>query len=126
VHAALDLTDEWDAVVDDDSQLVTGVVVVRTEFAEAHPQAMAAFLADYQASTEFTNANPEEAAGLIVEAGIVPAAPIAQAAIPGSHITFIGGGELKATFAGYLQVLFDADPASVGGTMPGDDFYYEP
>jgi NitT/TauT family transport system substrate-binding protein len=125
VHPALDLTEEWDAVVDDGSQLVTGVVVVRTEFAEAHPQAMAAFLADYEASTEFTNENPEEAAGLIVEAGIVPAAPIAQAAIPGSHITFIDGAELEATFSGYLQVLFDADPASVGGTMPGDDFYFE-
>ena len=123
VRPALDLTDEWDAVVDDGSQLVTGVVVVRTEFAEAHPQALAAFLADYKASTEFTNTNPEEAAGLIVEAGIVPAAPIAQAAIPGSHITFIDGAELRATFSGYLQVLFDADPASVGGTMPGDDFY---
>lgn len=125
VRQAIDLTDEWDAVVDDGSQLVTGVVVVRTEFAQEHPQALAAFLADYEASTEFTNDNPEEAAGLIVEAGIVPAAPIAQAAIPGSHITFIGGSELRSTLTGYLQVLFDADPASVGGTMPGDDFYYE-
>lgn len=125
VRPALDLTQEWDAVVDDGSQLVTGVVVVRTEFAEQYPQALAAFLADYEASTEFTNANPEEAAGLIVEAGIVPAAPIAQAAIPGSHITFIDGADLRSTFSGYLQVLFDADPASVGGTMPGDDFYLE-
>lgn len=125
VRPALDLTEEWDAVVDDGSQLVTGVVVVRTEFAEQYPQALAAFLADYEASTEFTNTNPEEAAGLIVEAGIVPAAPIAQAAIPGSHITFIDGAELRETFSGYLQVLFDADPASVGGTMPGDDFYLE-
>jgi NitT/TauT family transport system substrate-binding protein len=125
VRPALDLTDEWDAVVADGSQLVTGVVVVRSEFARAHPQAMAAFLADYEASTAFTNEHPDEAAGLIVEAGIVPAAPIAQAAVPGSHITFIDGAELRATLSGYLQVLFDADPASVGGTMPGDDFYYE-
>ena len=125
VRPALDLTQEWDAVVDDESQLVTGVVVVRTAFAEEYPQALAAFLADYEASTEFTNTNPEEAAQLIVDAGIVPAAPIAQAAIPGSHITYIDGAELRATFSGYLQVLFDADPASVGGTMPGDDFYYE-
>ncbi len=125
VQPALDLTQEWDAVVDDGSQLVTGVVVVRTAFAQEHPQALAAFLADYEASTTFTNENPEEAATLIAEAGIVPAAPIAQAAIPGSHITFIDGAELRSTFAGYLQVLFDADPAAVGGTMPGDDFYLE-
>lgn len=26
--------------------------------------------------------------------------------------------------SGYLQVLFDADPKSVGGTLPDDAFYY--
>ncbi|WP_024286661.1 ABC transporter substrate-binding protein [Cellulomonas sp. KRMCY2] len=124
VRTALSLTDEW-AKVATDSQLVTGVVVVRTAFAEEHPEAFADFLTDYQASTEFTNEHPAEAAVLIAEAGIVPAAPIAEAAIPGSHITYIDGTELMTVFfSGYLQVLFDADPASVGGSMPGDDFYY--
>lgn len=123
VRSALHLTEEWSKVTTD-SQLVTGVVVVRTAFAEENPEAFADFLADYRASTEFTNDNPAEAAVLIAEAGIVPAAPIAEAAIPSSYITYIDGAELKSTFSGYLQVLFDADPASVGGTMPGDDFYY--
>jgi NitT/TauT family transport system substrate-binding protein len=123
VRTALGLTEEW-AKVTDDSELVTGVVVVRTAFAEENPEAFADFLADYEASTRFTNDNPAEAAVLIAEAGIVPAAPIAEAAIPSSYITFIAGAELQRIFSGYLQVLFDADPASVGGTMPGDDFYF--
>jgi len=123
VRTALSLTEEW-AKVTDESQLVTGVVVVRTAFVAENPEAFAEFLEDYKASTEFTNDNPAEAAVLIAEAGIVPAAPIAEAAIPSSYITYIDGAELKSTFSGYLQVLFDADPASVGGSMPGDDFYY--
>ena len=123
VRTALGLTEEWTKVTSD-SQLVTGVVVVRTAFAEENPEAFADFLADYEASTKFTNDNPAEAAVLIAEAGIVPAAPIAEAAIPSSYITFIDGDELRSTFSGYLQVLFDADPASVGGSMPGDDFYF--
>lgn len=123
VRTALSLTDEWDKVTDD-SQLVTGVVVVRTEFVEKYPEAFADFLADYEASTQFTNDKPAEAAALIAEAGIVPAAPIAEAAIPASHIVYIAGPEMKTALSGYLQVLFDADPASVGGTMPGDDLYY--
>ena len=123
VRTALDLTEEWTKVTSE-SQMVTGVVVVRTAFVEEHPDAFADFLTDYKASTEFTNGHPAEAAALIAEAGIVPAAPIAEAAIPASYITYIDGAELKSTFAGYLQVLFDADPASVGGSMPGDDFYY--
>ncbi len=123
VRPALNLTDEW-AKVAKDSQLVTGVVVVRTAFVTEHPEAFAQFLTDYEASTAFTNDNPAEAAKLIADAGIVPAAPVAEKAIPGSHITFIGGSELATTLGGYLKVLFDADPKSVGGTMPGDDFYY--
>ena len=31
---------------------------------------------------------------------------------------------MKAATAGYLQVLFDQNPKSVGGKLPGDDFYY--
>jgi NitT/TauT family transport system substrate-binding protein len=123
IRTALSFTDEW-ADVSTDSQLVTGVAVVSTKFAEENPEALAEFLADYRASTEFTNDNPADAAQLIADAGIVPSAEIAEAAIPACNITFIDGAELKTVLSGYLQVLFDADPAAVGGTMPGDDFYY--
>ncbi len=75
-------------------------------------------------STEFTNDHPAQAAPLIVEAGIVPSAQIAVAAIPFCHIVDINGAELQTTLCGYLSVLFGADPASVGGSLPGDDFYY--
>ncbi|NUU17779.1 ABC transporter substrate-binding protein [Cellulomonas humilata] len=122
IRSALDLTVEW-AKVSPDSELVTGVVVVRTAFVAQHPDAVEDFLTDYEASTRFTNEHRAEAAALIAEAGIVPAAPIAEAAIPSSHITFVDGTDLRTLLGGYLQVLFDADPASVGGSVPGDDFY---
>ena len=123
IRTALKLTDEW-AKVTKDSQPVTGVVVVRKEFAEAHRDAFNDFLSDYQASTKFTNTNPAQAAALIAKAGIVPSAKIAEAAIPASNITYIDGTELKTTLGGYLKVLFEANAASVGGSLPGDDFYY--
>lgn len=123
IRTALSLTDEWSKVTTE-SQLVTGVVVVRSEFAEANREAVDDFLSDYQASTEFTTDHPAEAAPLIAEAGIVPSAQVAEAAIPACNITYIEGTELRTVLGGYLQVLFDADPASVGGSLPGDDFYY--
>ncbi|GIG21204.1 hypothetical protein Cch01nite_19280 [Cellulomonas chitinilytica] len=122
-RVALDLTDEW-AKVTPDSQLVTGVLVVRTAFAAEHAAAFDELLADYAASTEFTNEHPDEAGVLIAAAGIVPKAPLATAAIPGSHITYIDGAPMQAALSGYLGVLHAADPASVGGALPGDDFYY--
>jgi NitT/TauT family transport system substrate-binding protein len=123
VRTALDLTEEW-AKVNSDSELVTGVVVIRTAFAKEHPDAVAQFVADYLVSTEFTNDQPAEAAPLIVAAGIVPTPEIAVAAIPFCNIVDITGAEMKTTLSGYLSVLFGADPASVGGSLPGDDFYF--
>jgi NitT/TauT family transport system substrate-binding protein len=123
LRVALDLTEEW-AAVSPDSQLITGVVVVRNAFAAENPEAVAQFLADYEASTTWVNANPADAAPLIVEAGIVPDAALAEKAIPFCYITYVAGEEMATSLSGYLQVLFDADPKSVGGTMPGDDFYY--
>jgi len=124
VRSAFNLTDEWVTVSPAGSQLITGVLVVRSAFAKEHPAAFADFLTDYQASTTYTNDEPAAAAELIAAAGIVPAAPVAEKAIPNSHVTFIAGDGMKAALDGYLAVLFDADPKSVGGTMPGDDFYY--
>lgn len=123
LRVALDLTAEWDKV-SPDSQLITGVVVVRNGFLAEHPEAVAQFMTDYEASTGWVNASPADAAPLIAEAGIVPDAALAEKAIPRCYITFVAGAEMKASLSGYLQVLFDADPASVGGSMPGDDFYY--
>lgn len=123
IRTALSLTEEWTKVTPD-SEMVTGVVAVRTAFATENRAAFNDFLTDYKASTTYTNAEPAKAAPLIAEAGIVPSAAIAEAAIPACHITDIEGSLLKSTLNGYLTVLHAADPASVGGSMPGDDFYY--
>ena len=123
VRSALSFTEEWNAV-SPDAPLVTGVVVVRQAFVTENPEAFAQFLEDYQTSTEFTNEFPAQAAPLIVAAGIAPAEPVAQAAIPHCNIVYLDGDELRVALDGYLGVLFAADPASVGGSVPGDDFYY--
>lgn len=125
VRTALRLTEEW-AAVTPGSELVTGVLVVRQEFADEHPAAVTELLADVEASALFSNQNPAEAAELIAAAGIVPKAPLAEKAIPSCGITFVAGEEMRALLSGYLEVLFEADPASVGGSLPGDDFYLRP
>ncbi|MGM0385674.1 MAG: ABC transporter substrate-binding protein [Actinomycetota bacterium] len=122
VRVALSLTEEWDAV-SPESGLVTGVLLVRRDFAETNAAALADFLADYEASTAWTNENIPAAADLVASYGIVPAAPVAVKAIPLSNITFIDGEEMRTMLGGYLEVLFAANPESVGGALPDDDFY---
>ena len=122
LRVALDLTEQWDAL-DNGSALLTGVIVARREVVEANPAAVDAFLKDYAGSVEWVNANTAEAAELIGSYDIVEAA-VAEKALPYCNIVCITGGEMKDKLSGYLQVLSDADAASVGGAMPGDDFYY--
>ena len=123
LRIAIDLTEEWDAL-DNGSMLLTGVLLVRKDFAESHPQAIADFLKEYEASTGYVNENNADAAQLIEKFDIVKAA-VAEKALPYCNITYIAGADMKAPMDGYLKVLYDQNPASVGGTLPGDDFYYE-
>ena len=125
VRSALSLTEEW-AAVSPDSALVTAVAVVRADFAAANPELVADFLADLEASIAFTNAHPAEAGELIAAAGIVPAAPIAEAAIPSCNLVFVDGQEMRDLLGGYLAVLAAADPAAGGGSVPDDGFYLAP
>ena len=122
LRVALDLTAELEKVCD--TQLITGVTVVRTAYAEEHPDVVAAFLEDYAASVDAANTDLDGTAALCEEQGVVAKAAIAKAALPECNIVCITGEDMKADVAGYAQVLYDADPASVGGAMPDDGFYY--
>ena len=122
VRVAIDLNDAWDDL-GVDSTLITGAAIVRTEFAEKHPEAVATFLEKYAQSVDYVNTNIDDAAALIEKYDIVPAA-VAKKAIPNCHIVCITGSEMKEKLSGYLKVLFDTDPVSVGGKLPEDAFYY--
>lgn len=122
LETALDLTAEWDKV-GNGTQLLTGTLVIRAAFAEEHPALVAAFLEEYKASTEYVNANVEDAANLVEKFGIFKAA-VAKVAIPQCNITFIAGNDMKPLVDGYLKVLFEQKEAAVGGKLPDDAFYY--
>jgi NitT/TauT family transport system substrate-binding protein len=121
----LDLTKEWDAAAKDGSgSLVTGVTVCRNEVLKDHKDAVDQFLADHKESAEFANTNVSEAAALVAAAGIIEKAPVAEKAIPYCSITYVDGEKMKSLLSGYLNVLYEMEPKTVGGSLPGDDFYY--
>ena len=126
LRVALDLTEEWDKVMENEetkSSLLTGVVVVRKEFAEENPEAVEDFLDRYADSVDYVNNNVEDAAKLVGNYDIVTE-DVAVKAIPECNIVCITGEDMKEQLSGYLEVLKDANPESIGGELPGDDFYY--
>ena len=119
---AIDLTKEWKAL--GGGELTMGAVAVRTEFAEQNPGAVAQFLADYEESVKYVTENIDEASALIEAEGIVAKAAVAKQAIPNCNLTFMTGEEMKTNESEYLNILYEAAPASVGGAIPSDSFYY--
>lgn len=122
IRIAIDLTEEWEKL-DNGSAMITGVVVADRNFVSADPEAVSAFLDAYAASVEFVNQNNAEAAALIGSYGIVDEA-VALKALPYCNIVCIRGEEMKTMLGGYLAVLYEQDAASVGGALPGEDFYF--
>ncbi len=122
LRVALDLTEEWQSL-DNGSAMITGVAAIRKSFAEEHPEAVEILLNDYADSVAWVNANPADAAFRIGELGIIEAA-VAEKALPYCNIVCISGEEMESQLSGYLQTLFEALPQSVGGALPGHDFYY--
>ena len=125
LREALDLTEEWDKA-GGDGVLTMGCVVVRTEFAQEHPQAVENFLAEYEDSISYMTdpANLADAALLAEKQGIVPKAAVAEKAIPAANLCFVTGDDMMTGIQGYYQVLYQADPASIGGSIPDGAFYY--
>ena len=122
LRMALDLTKEWDAL-GNGSSLITGVIVARRAVVEENPAAVNEFLKDYAASVDWVNASTADAAALIGEYGIVDAA-VAEKALPYCNIVCLTGADLLEALPGYLEVLYNADPAAVGGEMPDNSFYF--
>ena len=124
VRDAIDLNDAW---TESGAQgtFTMGCLVARTEWLEDNSELVPGILEEYAASIDYANSNPEEAAALIERYDIVPKAAVAQAAIPQANMVCVTGEDMKG-IADYYQVLFDADPTSIGGAIPGEDFYYIP
>ena len=120
---ALDLTAEWDKVFPEGS-LMQGCVVARTSFIEQFPEAVEKFLEDYKASVNYVNENPEDAAKLIANAGIVGNENVAKAAIPNCNIKYVDGTDMATALDVFFNTLYKINPKSVGEKLPNASIYY--
>lgn len=107
-----------------DMELSMGCVIVRRDFAEANPEKVSTFLDAYAASVERVNADVDAASQLVEKHGVMPKAAVAKRAIPNCHIVFVEGEAMRAQIEPLYEVLLSANPASIGGALPDDGFYY--
>ncbi|HEY5466451.1 MAG TPA: ABC transporter substrate-binding protein [Clostridia bacterium] len=128
LRIALDITKVWaDAAKkngDTGSVLTMGGIVVRTDFLQAHPEAVKAFLTEYKTSIAYVTGNLAAGSVLVEKFGIMPKAAVAAKAIPNCNIVYIDGKEMVTSIRKLYEVLFASNPQSIGGLVPKDDFYY--
>lgn len=118
------LEDEWQTLTNG-LGMVTGVTIVRNEFLKEHPAAVSTFISEHQASVNAANSDLDTTAALVVANDIIGKEPIAKKAIPSCNIVCITGDSLKTNLSAYLEVLYNYEPKSVGGKLPGDEFYFK-
>jgi len=109
----------------ENAQLSMSVVVVRRDFLESRPDAVAKFMEDLAASIAFANENVAEAAQEIAELEIIPAAAVAEKALPSCTLVFVAGEDMQSQAAPLYDILFAANPASVGGKAPDEAYYFK-
>ena len=121
LRIAINVTEEWQKL--GDGELVQGCIVVSNQFKTEHPDEFAKFMEEYKASAVYVVENPKDASVLIEKHGIVAKAALAEKAIPNCNICCIDGETGISYMKNILEVLYAADPTSVGGKLPTDEFY---
>ena len=105
--------------------LPMGVIACRAEIADNRADDLGYFLQEYNKVLEGYNADKDAAAETIANEGILPAAGVAKAAMPRCNIMLETGiAHAKDILTPLYETLFSFNPQSVGGSIPGDDFYF--
>ena len=124
IAVAFSLENEWQSLTNG-LGMVTGVTIVRNDFLKDHKEAVKTFITEHEASVNSANSDLDTTAALVVEKEIIGKEPLAKKAIPNCNIVCITGDSLKSNLEAYLNVLSGYDPKSVGGKLPGEDFYFK-
>jgi NitT/TauT family transport system substrate-binding protein len=107
-RVALDITEAFAEAAEQngtaDAQLSMSVVIARKEFAQAHPDLVAAFMEDLEGSIAFANENVAQAAQEIAALGIIPAAKVAEKALPSCRLVFVSGEDMQAQAAPLYEI----------------------
>lgn len=124
VTAPLNFQKEYEAVRGKDQTYPLTVMVVRKAFAEENKDVLNEFLKIYESSYKWTVKNPVNAGKLSEKYNLGLTAAVVTQAIPESNYTFVPAQMAKQQIETLLSIFNTYDPASYGGIIPGNDFYY--
>lgn len=122
VYPLFDLNAEWQKL-NRNIPIAQTALLVKSEFAKHDQKYVSLFLEQYRKSTDWVNANPDSAAGLIVKYNILPNIEVARISIPRSNLNFISSKDIKTEIYNYLELFYTLNPDIIGGNIPDENFF---
>ena len=124
IKSVADIQQEWMNIGGAGNYPMT-LLVVDGAFASTNPSAVAEILGAVKDSIEWVRANPAEAGVLVEKHGLGLRAAVVAAAVPKSNYVFIPAPEARPSLESLFRVFLENAPASIGGALPGDRFYWK-
>lgn len=116
---AINLDEEWQKL--SATPQITAVLVGRSEFLKTIDVDL--FLNEFKTSIEKAVTDIEGTSELLGKYNIIKS-EVALKSIPNMNLRYMDKKELKNALTEYLNILFNANPKSVGGKVPGEEFFY--
>jgi NitT/TauT family transport system substrate-binding protein len=118
----IDLQKEWKQAFGALEQ-AQGGLALRGEFIREYPQVAEALIQAYELSCRRLLLAPD-APERIAKQDFGLDAASAKDSLPRLNLRFVRAKDAQAAIRAYLEILFQADPASIGGALPDQGFYY--
>lgn len=122
ISVIADLDEAWNEFAGTDMPM--GTLITTKEFAAEKGEDIDILIEKLKASVDKVNSADEEVIAEIVEKGFIADKTIAEKAIPGCMISCTDSETTRNDLDRFYNELFKKNPASVGGEVPGEDFYY--
>lgn len=122
---ALDIQEEWMGINEDEMPLPLTCLIVKKEIPIDRAEEWDLFVADYQDSIDWVNNNPAETAELLDDHEVGITKGQAEGVISRSNLEYLDAANTKSAVEKYLNLFLEANPDSIGGSMPDTEFYLE-
>ncbi len=122
--AVIDLQDEWLSLTGFNSYPQASLII-SNELIESNPAFVEDFIAQYDASIDWVNANPKVAGDYYETLNLGLTSAVLEKAIPECSLDFIDTATAHDNIASYLDILFSFNPKLVGESEPDESMYYK-
>jgi len=125
LNSITDIQKEWADAAGAGENYPLTIIAVDGAFADANAAALKEILNAVKNSIEWVIANPAAAGALVEKHNLGISAAVSAAAIPKSNYVFIPAREGRPSMEALFRAFLESAPASIGGSLPGNRFYWK-